>query len=174
MMVDSKTPWAIIDGEDLFCRHCGEREKVFPASLSGARMTAFKATCAAFADEHARCEVTESSPITTQGKSPAHWLRGGDTGTSSITLCRVLAGVGPVDREGWPHDPDDFGRCYRFLKLFPHLRPRLPEVAARYPGTPWVAYVREWDRLTELYEEELPRGLAPRLYALMQQLRGEA
>jgi hypothetical protein len=166
--------WVILEGEGLFCRRCGAREKLFPSSLSRERMAVIKAIERAFSAEHGRCKVTETSPITLQARSPADWLRGGDVGLSSITICSVLANVGPTVNHTWPRDPSDFGRCHRFLKLFPGLRARLGEVAAAYPDTPWVAYVREWDRMTALYEEELPSGSAPRLYLLMKELRGEA
>jgi hypothetical protein len=174
MSTKKKIEWVIIEGDGLFCRRCAAREKLFPSSLSKERMAVIKAVTRAFTVEHARCKVTDTSPVTLQARSPADWLRGGDTGRSSITICNVLCDVGPRVDHAWPHDPNDFGRCHRFLTLFPALRPRLGEVAAKYPDTPWVAYVREWDRMTALYEEELPSGTAPKLYALMQQLRGEA
>jgi hypothetical protein len=68
-----------------------------------------------------------------------------------------------------PHDPADFGRCYRLLKVMPSWRARLPEVAARFPE--WRGFVDAWDELTALYEEALPAGPAPKLYARMQELR---
>lgn len=158
----------VLDGADVFCRHCGERFAILPASV-----TFLMSVTKAFEKEHRRCKLTERSPASTQGRSPAAWLLGGDTGTSSITICIVMSGLGDRTRLGWPLDPDDFGRCYRLLTHFPAWRARMHEVAAAFPGTPWVAYVREWDRMTALYEEELPSGLAPKIYDLMQQLRGE-
>jgi hypothetical protein len=72
-----------------------------------------------------------------------------------------------------PADPSDFGRCYRLLKHFPEWRLRLLEVVARYPE--WCALVREWDALTELYEEEIkrPDRCAPKLYDRMKDLIDE-
>jgi hypothetical protein len=71
-----------------------------------------------------------------------------------------------------PCDPDDFGRCYRLLRLFPTWRARLGEVSAKYPR--WKPMVDAWDELTALYEEEIPKhyGPAHKLYARMLQLRG--
>lgn len=173
-MAKRKSPeWAVLDGDGIFCRRCGAREKLFPAVIGGKRGKALLLTVEAFQDEHAKCKETAQSPSVRQAQSPAHWLEGGDTGTSSITICRVLGGIGDRTRVGWPFDPADFGRCYRLLKLFPAWCARMPEVATAYPNTPWVPYVREWERMTALYEEELPSGTAPKLYALMQSLQRE-
>jgi len=100
------------------------------------------------------------------------WFRGPDTGTSSQTIACTLTGRGT--NGGYsdpPADPSDFGRCHRLLTRFPELRPRLGEVAARYPA--WAPFVREWDRMTALYERERPTGKAPELFALMQALTQE-
>ena len=42
------------------------------------------------------------------------------------------------------------------------------EVAAQYPM--WGPLVRDWDRLTALYTEELPHGVAPKLYEAIRAL----
>jgi hypothetical protein len=103
------------------------------------------------------------------------WLTNGDTGISSETIWSVLTGR-RISRAHWradiPQDPDDFGRCYRLLKIAPSWREHLSEVAAKYPE--WTRLVEAWDELTALYEEELPSGRAPRLYARMRQLIDEA
>lgn len=105
---------------------------------------------------------------------PAEWYRSTDTGTSSETIWSVMTGF-PVQRDGYPLDPSDFGRCHRLLEKFPEWRARLPEVAERFPDTPWPVLIREWDALTALYLRELqnPDGMAPALYALMRHLRRE-
>ena len=102
--------------------------------------------------------------------SPAvRWFCGGDTGISSQTIWSVMTGY-RVERVGHPSDPSDFGRCYRLLKLFPEWRARLGEGTAAHPS--WISLVAHWDELTSLYEEELKNGtgLAPKLYARMQEL----
>ncbi len=107
--------------------------------------------------------------------TPMDWMMSGDTGTSSKTICAVMTGSklsGPFGADV-PHDPSDFGRCYRLLALFPEWRNRLDEVAFHFPA--WTALVREWDNLTAMYEEELAEktGKAPRLYKRMQALIDE-
>lgn len=172
MVASSKYEWVILDGDSLFCLHCGKREgPLFPIAISAKRMKAFTATTEAFEEEHQGCKETESSPSKRKWTRPEDWLVGYDTGTSSLTIYTVMTGQ-RVDRTGCPLDPDDFGRCYRLLKLFPEWRARLPEVAERFKV--WIPLVREWDRLQALYEEELPRKMAPKCYAAMQACLKEA
>lgn len=98
------------------------------------------------------------------------WLHGFDTGTSSKTIFEVLSGR-PV-LGSWnasiPYDPDDFGRCFRLLEIFPEWKNRLPEVAKKYPA--WTPLVEHWAELEALYIEELPKGRAPKLYERMKAL----
>jgi hypothetical protein len=115
-------------------------------------------------------------PHATPQGDPVAWLAGGDTGTSSKTIWFVMMGRECTERywsPNTPRDPADFGRCYRLLALMPSWRARLPEVAAKHPG--WKPMIDAWDELTALYEEEVPlhTGMAPKLYARMQQLRDE-
>lgn len=99
------------------------------------------------------------------------WIKNGDTGISSETIWSVLSGH-PVRRTGVPWDPADFGRCYRLLKAIPGWRGRLSEVASRHHD--WKPLIEAWDELTALYEEELPKGKAPKLYERMQALTASA
>jgi hypothetical protein len=113
------------------------------------------------------CFDTDATDIMT-------WIRGHDIGISSETIWEYMTGLPLYTLHGRsvPLDPDDFGRCYRLLKLAPAWVERLPELAARYPE--WGPMVREWARMTALYEEEAPSGRCPKLYALMDELLKEA
>ncbi len=102
-------------------------------------------------------------------KRKAEWWRSGDTGISSETIMALFSGT-ERDRPDTPSDPSDFGRCYRLLERIPEFRPRLQEVADKYPN--WQPLVDNWEELRTLYEEEHPTGLCPKLYKLMQKLRG--
>lgn len=104
--------------------------------------------------------------------TPIEWLLSGDTGISSYTICAVMTGS-KMKGPDVPHDPSDFGRCYRLLQNFPEWRARLPEVAAAYPI--WGPMVAAWDELTALYEEEKQNksGKAPELYERMRALVDE-
>jgi len=84
------------------------------------------------------------------------WICSWDTGISSQTIWEVLRGQTVRHRShNWPCDPSDFGRCVRLLAEIPEWRERLPEVAARFPGTPWVTLIERWDDVMELYEKQI-------------------
>jgi len=159
------SPWVVAGGapgELCHCQHCGQGLKL---GLSQS-ISVVTAAAKAFANDHARCTTktyTEPVPAT-----PEQWAKGRDTGTSSMTIYSVMMGV-PVDRADVPHDPDDFGRCYRLLQLFPAWKTRLDEVAARYPA--WRSLVQEWDALESLYEDALRSDSGAALYARLQALR---
>lgn len=106
--------------------------------------------------------------------SSGDWLKSGDTGASSRTIYSVMTGKPCLGREGAerPIDPDDFGRCHLLLQLHPEWVARLPEVAAKYPA--WGPLVREWARMTAIYERDLQTGASTELYDLMRELREEA
>lgn len=84
------------------------------------------------------------------GQRAMQWVMSRDTGTSSKTIWAVMQMVEP-DYFGTPADPDDFGRCYRLLKLIPEWRENLRLVAYHYPA--WAPLIREWDALTAMFEE---------------------
>jgi hypothetical protein len=112
-------------------------------------------------------------PSATPEGDPIAWLDNGDTGTSSETIWSVMMNRKPRHRYWYPdhpHDPADFGRCHRLLRVMPSWRPRLNEVADKYPK--WRGLVLHWDRLAEMYEAALTRkdGRAPEMYALMRKL----
>lgn len=162
-------PWVVMGGkagEVAHCTRCGEGlvfDTPQPLYMASAMMKAFD-------KQHKGCKkqtYTEPKPLT-----PADWFRGRDVGTSSYTILFVMTGTrSPHKRYSVPLDPSDFGRCYRLLNLFPEWRVRLPEVAERFKE--WGPMVRRWDEMTALYEEELPNGTAPKLYALMKVLEAE-
>lgn len=169
----------VMKGEEMVCLHCGARQRLaFPIDLA-----VFAAACKAYSSAHARCRpnpavaATEEQRRVDAEQSPEAWMGGPDTGVSSVTIWQVMMQSHKAPwldfRPDVPHDPSDFGRCYRLLQAFPAWRPRLPEVAARYPK--WGPMVRDWDRLAALYDEALkrPDGMAPELYELMKQLEGE-
>ncbi|EIL95672.1 hypothetical protein [Rhodanobacter sp. 115] len=100
--------------------------------------------------------------------TPLEWALSDDTGMSSETIMHVMEGTPPPSYGvSVPQDPDDFGRCHRLLRLFPHYRKRLHEVADKYPM--WVGLVRDWDRLTDLFDEHRNNDL----YDAMQPLIDE-
>jgi hypothetical protein len=96
------------------------------------------------------------------------WLSSDDTGISSRCIARHLSGGRvPHERRAFgndehPHDPSDFGRCFRLMESVPEFRPRIGEMASVSPV--WKRLVEAWDELESLYLEEMPSGSAPKLY----------
>lgn len=105
------------------------------------------------------------------------WLTSGDTGISSSALASHMSGS-PAGRWGWgyPHDPDDLGRCLRLLELFPEWKPRIAEMASRDPG--WAGLSARWNEIAQSMADEVgiawEKGRsAPKTYKLMQVAIGE-
>ena len=104
---------------------------------------------------------------------PETWIVNGEVGTSSKTIWAVMLDAVMESRKesrvyNVPHDPDDFSRCYKLLLLFPEWQKRLSEVAKVFPR--WVGFVREWDKLTEMFETS---GYSKEMYDFMQNLEAE-
>lgn len=107
------------------------------------------------------------------GSGVEAWLASDDRGSSSESICRRLFGKPPVKtsldlQNSHPHDPEDFGRCHRFLEVVPEARAKFHLMKDVSPT--WKTLVDNWDELTTLYVRELPRGKAPLLYERMKQL----
>jgi len=105
---------------------------------------------------------------TEPGEGLQDWLVGDDTGHSSRYMAFVLAD-GPECPCTYPHDPDDFGRCYRFLLAVPDTQ-RRSLLGMAVCGPVWAGLVANWADLAELWREESPSGECPRLYNRMQEI----
>jgi hypothetical protein len=82
------------------------------------------------------------------------WLLSDDTGVSSKALCACYLDIPPAGKFGnHPRDPDDFGRCKRFLEtLAPEDKKKAPQKAAGM-SLEWEALVEEWGALEKMYNE---------------------
>jgi hypothetical protein len=96
------------------------------------------------------------------------WLASDDTGLSSRFMAAVLSNPPFICDFNYPHDPDDFGRCYRLLQAVPELRENFARLHRR--PAPWPQLAAAWPELEKLYVEELPTGQAPKLYARMREI----
>lgn len=156
----------VMGGAGVRCLHCGEEQAIpYPCPIN-----IVAAVGTAFGKSHKHCTPSEAGTARYTYSSPDQWLASWDTGISSLTIYAVFTGR-PVLRSGpgVPHDPDDFGRCYRLLKVAPpEWRANLQRVADRYPE--WAPLVARWSEIEALYEEEAPSGVAPRCYALMRSI----
>lgn len=165
-----KGDWVVIGGapgEIGHCTRCGEGLRINLPQ----RMEVIIAATSAFAKAHKIC--APGNYVERPAQTPEQWAMGRDTGISSLTIWSAITGhASPNRRDDVPHDPDDFGRCYRLLKLFPSWRPQLSKVAGRYPD--WAPFVEHWDELSEQYEQELAHGSEPdfKLYHRMKELGG--
>lgn len=101
------------------------------------------------------------------------WLFAGDTGVSSKTMAAIALGVTKGDSFGndAPHDPPDFGRCYRLVLAVPEIIDVFPEIGQRVPT--FAGILEHWDELCALYERDLPKGSSEELYERIKQLRGD-
>jgi hypothetical protein len=167
----SKADWVVAGGaagESEHCQRCGGSLTI----KMPLRIEVWLAAMKAFVKVHSDCRETErAEPAITL----ENWPESRDTGVSSATIFHVFAGKSVYGQSrDVPHDPSDFGRCYRLLKLTAEYqwRERLCEVSDQYPA--WLPFVREWNRLTEMWEEALKTGNCKTMYEFMQTLREEA
>ena len=147
------------------CLHCGHEQKIaFPCSIP-----VYAAIAEAFAGEHADCEPSDAGKVRFDYATVLAWRSSWDTGISSLTIYSVFTGSPlPAPGADVPHDPADFGRCHRLLKIAPEWRADLQRVAESHPK--WAPLVEAWGELEALYEEEAPTGQAPKLYDRMKEL----
>lgn len=94
------------------------------------------------------------------------WLANGETGISSKTIYAVLTGtdedtVFNTSPSWWrhdvPHDPSDFRRCYLLLRFIPEWKPRLHEVAERFPKWKPIELSLALVKIAEAPRPALPR-----------------
>jgi hypothetical protein len=113
-------------------------------------------------------EFKRPDNISAAGDGFAKWMASDDTGMSSKYLACMIHNPSSGVDFAYPYDPDDFGRCYRMLRVCPIICSHL-EDARTFPE-PWPALIEHWVELERLYEEEMPTGTAPKLYARMKEL----
>ena len=83
------------------------------------------------------------------------WLLSGDTGTSSKTLCSCLFFIPTKDnKDNYPHDPSDFGRCKRFLKTLTPDERKTALLNVSTVSKRWKGLVDNWDRLEKLCDKD--------------------
>ena len=82
-------------------------------------------------------------------ESLVEWLVSDDTGISSKNIVRRYLNM-HIEPFGWPHDSDDFGRCYLMLKECPFIKISLMANVDKI----WADLVGEWQKLSKLYEDK--------------------
>lgn len=77
------------------------------------------------------------------------WLAGHDKGLSSEAIALTALGEMPP-RPNYPHDGDDFGRCYRLLAACPDAKAGW-EKLGRDGGAIWQALFARWTEIEAAY-----------------------
>ena len=81
------------------------------------------------------------------------WLGGPDTGLSSKAIALAALGA-PPERLDYPHDADDFGRCFRLLAACPEAKAGR-DWLANNGGPVWAALIARWDDIEAAYLHDL-------------------
>lgn len=141
-----------IRNEKLFCLNCGGYSEIkypLPVDEMSKKMKDF-------GDIHKDCKPTWTEPKADQSKGVQEkatwWINNGHVGMSSKTMWNCLIG-----NKGFsishPYDPDDFSRCYKLLQAVPEWKNELQKLKAL--SKPWSNLVDNWDKLTEMYEQNI-------------------
>jgi len=105
-----------------------------------------------------------------------NWIATGEVGTSSKTMWAALTGAVTGGNKGnnfdVPHDPADFRRCLNFIDYCSVTTDDLQKVKEVFHW--WAPQIDNWPRLVELWEEESPAGMAPKLYDFLQELENQS
>jgi hypothetical protein len=153
----------------LFCTNCGGSFDLnLPLAVTDMtkRMKAFEAL-------HCDCPQTWKEPTIAPSRDLNEkiifWLMNGETGISSKTMVEVMTDRPCLSgfRRDHPCDPDDFNRCYKLLEMIPELKPMLPKM--RSASKAWSNLIDNWDKLTEMLEEQLRTHKDNGMYDLMQE-----
>ena len=97
------------------------------------------------------------------------WCCGGGTRINSEAIVFVMCGLEPeiiLDKywTPYPHDSNDFGRCYRLLQAMPEWKERIKEMACL--GKVWEKIADAWLELEALYAFEKHKELYHKLNEL--------
>ena len=140
----------VFRNSNLFCDNCGQEHKLsFPAPISDIT----KAT-EAFSKLHKNCKKTWTQPKPDYNQTWEErmnwWWDFCSRGMSSEAMwhCFMSTGKGFPN---YPHDPDDFSRCYGLLEVVPELKSQMHKLKGLCPE--WSRLVDNWDKLTEMFEE---------------------
>lgn len=98
----------------------------------------------------------------------AEWFVSRDTGISSETMAAIALGAknGIFDA---PHDPSDFGRCYRLIQKIPAIKGEFDKIGEAVPV--FAGILREWNDLARIYERDVNSGRSAELYRRIKELR---
>lgn len=135
---------------NLFCDNCGDEHKInYPLPVDEVIKKSKE-----FEKRHKNCKKTWEQPKPDYNKTPEErmkwWWDYCSRGQSSEAMwhCFMRTGKG---FSNYPHDPDDFSRCYGLLEVVPELKSQMHKLKDLCPE--WSRLVDNWDKLTEMFEE---------------------
>ena len=153
--------------QKLFCLNCGG-EQAIPYPIPVQMITAM---IGAFNKMHKNCPATWKQPEAdmsqSEGSRAMWWWNNGERGSSSETIWHCFMDNNRAGQINNPVDPDDFRRCYLLLKAVPEWRKDLFRLKHLSPA--WSNLVDNWDKLTEMLEEQFRTKKANGMYELMQE-----
>lgn len=143
--------------ENLFCSNCGSKYAInFPLPIPE-----MNKKIDAFTELHKDCELTyqeEKPNLTDSYIDKAHWwLHHGERGNSSNAMYGCFMNVDGMGINH-PYDPDDFKRCYKLLEAVPEFKKQMYKLELLSPT--WQKLVQNWDKLTEMYEQNVRENWA--------------
>ena len=154
--------------DGIFCSHCGVSHKItFPIDIKEMR-TQVKA----FNILHKNCPKTWVEPQPDMSQSEYEridwWIENGQKGTSSKTMLYICYGKRLTSELSHPLDPSDFMRCHKLVQTVPEIKNRFYALKEHSPV--WSNLVDNWDKLTELLEEQLETKKPNGMFDLMKEL----
>lgn len=101
------------------------------------------------------------------------WMLSDDTGVSSETMVAIAFDIPKRGHFGLdaPHDPGDFGRCYRLVQSVPEIREHFGKIGEKVKA--FHGILANWDELSRIYLRDLPTGRSAELYEKIRKLRGD-
>lgn len=165
----AKAEHCIVRNGNLFCTHCGG-EQMFPMPMGVGVLVELSE---AFSLTHKNCPKIWKQPVVdqrlTEKQKADWWLEHGERGVSSETIFQTIDGRIILEHEKChPLDPDDFRRCYLLLKTIPEWKDKLYMMEKVSPV--WSELVDNWDRLSEILEEQIRTGKPNGVYEFMKKL----
>ena len=155
-----------IRNSNLFCTHCGQYQ-VIPLPIA---IPMYTAMSDAFCKIHKDCKKVWSQPEADLTKSVSErmgwWWREGERGMSSESIYQHIGLRNTGGITNHPCDPDDFRRCYMLLKAIPEWKTKLYVMGS--VSQQWKNLITNWDKLTEMLEEQMVTKKDNGMYDLMQ------
>ena len=103
----------------------------------------------------------------------AEWTVTHHVGISSRTMWTALMGIKPTKemfRYDIPYDSDDFSRCYDLVKFCEVSQSEdFPKILQVFPW--YEPIIRNWDKLSEMYENNNFRGVNDLLWSLRKECK---